>query len=313
MNRFLVLPLIAFATAAAAEPVPNVVVSIKPIHSLVSGIMAGVGEPGLIVDGAGSPHAYSLRPSQAARLQDADVIFRVGDALEPFLDKPIATIGSNAEVVALVETPGLLTLDFRDTDDFAGQDDPDHGEDVAADHPEDDHGATDPHVWLDPENAKVLVDEIARVLANADPANADAYAANAAAMDVRIDALIADTTARLAPVKGRSFVAFHDGYRYFEERFGVRAVGAITVSPEVMPGASRLADIRDRVRALGATCVFAEPQFTPKLVMVVTEGTAAKAGVLDPLGTTLDNGPDLYFSLIDAMAQSMRDCLSAEG
>ncbi|MCP4383523.1 MAG: zinc ABC transporter solute-binding protein [Hyphomicrobiales bacterium] len=303
------------AGTLTAHAAPDVVVSIKPIHSLVAGVMAGVGEPVLIMDGAGSPHTYSLRPSQAADLQNADIVFQVGKQLEAFLAKPIRTVGANAKVIALIDSPGLSTLPFRHADDFAGvaHQDVDRDEEATAgnlDERDHDHGSIDPHIWLDPQNAKALVSEIQRILTETDPDNAENYATNAAALKIRLDQLIADVEVALAPVAGRSFVAFHDAYRYFENRFGVHAAGTVTVSPEVMPGAARLAEIRERIGALSTTCVFAEPQFTPKLVTIVTEGSAAMAGVLDPLGTTLEAGPDHYFKLIEAMAQAMRDCLS---
>ena len=177
--------------------------------------------------------------------------------------------------------------------------------------PHDDHGhdETDPHVWLDPVNAKALVHEIEEALIEADPANAAAYKANAETMMSRLDDLVTEIDTVLEPVKGRGYVVFHDAYQYFEARFGVSAVGSITVSPEVLPGAERVAKLQDKVRDLGATCVFSEPQFEPKLVVTVTENTNAGTGVLDPLGTSINDGPDLYFTLIRNMAASLKNCL----
>jgi zinc transport system substrate-binding protein len=175
------------------------------------------------------------------------------------------------------------------------------------------HGAYDMHLWLDPQNAAAMIHEIEEALAAADPANAELYAANAGKLQARLAELQAEIAAELEPVKDRPFVVFHDAYHYFEERFGLRAAGSITVSPEVMPGAERLREIQARVKELGATCVFAEPQFEPKLVTVATEGTGAGSGVLDPLGAAIDDGPDLYFELLQNMASSLKDCLSQAG
>lgn len=155
-----------------------------------------------------------------------------------------------------------------------------------------------------------MVHEIEETLAKADPDNAGRYRANAEALEKRLDALTTEVSATMEPVRGKTFVVFHDAYPYFENRFGVSAAGSITVSPEVAPGAARVAEIREKVRDIGVTCVFSEPQFEPKLVSVITEGTAAKSGVLDPLGATIDNGPELYFELIRTMANDMRECLS---
>ena len=351
--------LLAAATAslmpASALASEHVVVSIKPLHSLVSGVMEGVGTPDLIVDGAGSPHSYSLKPSQAQDLQDADIVFWIGPALEPFLEKAIATLGSNARKVALMDAPGLTLLPTRsggafehhhhhddeaehheeghehehgdeadhhaaaaeheeghgheheEAHEHADADEHEHGDAEEHDH---DHGPIDPHVWLDPENARVFVGEIARVLSEADPENAKTYAANAKALDDRLAGLEATLTDELKPVRGRPFITFHDGYQYFEHRFGLTSAGSISVNPESIPGAERVAEIHGRIAELGAACVFAEPQFTPKLIDVVTAGTSAKSGTLDPLGAELDNGSELYFSLLENLGSSLRNCLT---
>ena len=191
-------------------------------------------------------------------------------------------------------------------DEHGHEDHDDHDEHK---HDEHAHHGEDPHVWLDPVNAKAMVHEIEEALVEADPSNAAAYEANAEALMSRLDDLVAEIDAELEPVKGRGYVVFHDAYQYFEARFGVSAVGSITVSPEVLPGAERVAELQDKVRDLGATCVFSEPQFEPKLVATVTENTNAGTGVLDPLGASIKDGPDLYFTLIRNMAKSLKDCL----
>ncbi len=193
-------------------------------------------------------------------------------------------------------------------------DDHDHDHDKAAEtHDDHDHGSFDAHVWLDPANAKVMIEEIAVALVGADPANAPKYKANAYKAISELDQLTAEISAAVAPAKGKGFIVFHDAYQYFEKRFGVAASGSITVSPEVMPGAARISEIREKVKQLGAVCVFSEPQFEPKLVAVVVEGTEARTGVLDPLGADLDAGPDHYSELIRNMAAAMRNCLAGTG
>lgn len=307
--------IIAQSTFTFAADAPAVVASIKPVHSLVSAVMAGVGAPALIVQGGGSPHTYALKPSEARALQQADVVFWIGPALEAFLERPVETLGTDATIVTLGDSDGLTKLAFREGGPFEAHDhekaEHHHGE--AAQEEGHGHGGTDMHLWLDPENAKVMAGRIAAALAAADPDHAATYAANAEALQARLDALKAEIADELAPVRDRPFVVFHDAYRYFENRFGVTAVGSITVSPEAAPGAQRLLDIHDKIGRLGAACVFAEPQFEPKLIAVVTEGTDARAGVLDPLGAELADGPDLYFELIRAMATSLKQCLGEPG
>ncbi|MEZ2219282.1 zinc ABC transporter substrate-binding protein [Rhizobium sp. RCC_161_2] len=294
-----------FAGATMAADAPDVVVSIKPIHSLVAAIMDGVGTPELIVDGAASPHTYALKPSNAKALEAAKVVFWVGPGMEAFLEKPLSALGSNALVVELDKAPGITKLKFREGGAFEADDDGDEPTDH--DH---DHGEFDTHLWLDPHNAKAMAAEITTTLVAADPANALTYEANQKALDDRLDALDAEIASTLAPVKSKPFIVFHDAYQYFERRYGVRVAGSITVSPESIPGAQRISEIHGKVAELGATCVFAEPQFEPKLVNVVLEGTSAKSGVLDPEAATLPQGPDLYFDLMRGIANSLKTCLS---
>ncbi|TVR96822.1 MAG: zinc ABC transporter substrate-binding protein ZnuA [Rhodospirillales bacterium] len=315
--------------ATAAEP-PKVTVTIKPIHSLVAGVMAGAGEPSLLIKGAGSPHAYSLRPSEARELEQADVVFWVGDGLEAFLARPLQTLAANARVVELAEADGLTLLAYREGGPWEPHDhahDHDHGHghshshdhghghdhkhehDHAHDHGHHHHGLHDMHIWLDPMNAVAMVRAIAATLAEADPAHADRYRDNAAAVIERLEILHGELEAELADVRDRPYVVFHDAYQYFEQRYGLNPVGSITVSPERAPGAARLAEIRDRIKTAGAVCVFSEPQFEPALVKVVTEGTDARTGVLDPLGADLEPGPDAYVTLMRNLSDSLRDCL----
>jgi zinc transport system substrate-binding protein len=297
---------LSWSSVALAE-VPNVVATVKPLHSLVAAVMGDLGTPALIVKGAASPHTYSLRPSDAQALQSADLVFWTGHGLELFLEDSIGTLAPNATVVELSEAPGIELLAPRESGTFEEHADGDHA------HAAEDHGhgeEADMHFFLDPANAKIMVAAIGDSLAAADPEHADTYRANAATETADLDALIAETEASLAPIKDRPFVVFHDAYQYFENRFGLNVAGSITVSPEVTPGADRINEIRNRLKTLDAACVFSEPQFDPRILNVLTEGTAAKQGVLDPEGANLDEGPGLYRQLIENLANNLRVCLN---
>lgn len=315
-------------SASAATAAPEVVVSIKPIHSLVASIMKGVGEPKLIVEGAASPHTFTMKPSNARAVEGADMVFWMGPGMEAFLKKPLEALASDATVVELDDAEGLTKLPFREAGAFeahehddeghghdheeTAEDDPghdDHAGGPAEDHHHD-HGEFDTHLWLDPMNAKAMAAAIEKALAEADPENAEAYAANLVSLNGRIDALDKEIAETIAPVKDKPLVVFHDAYQYFENHYGVRVVGSVTVSPEVMPGAERVQEIRRKVQELDAACVFAEPQFEPKLIQVVTEGTDARSGTLDPEGATLTEGSDLYFDLMRSIATNLKACLS---
>ena len=290
----------------------SVVTSIKPIHSLVSAVMDGIGTPSLIVEGAGSPHTYALKPSQAKALQDADLVFWVGPAIESFLEKPIKEVASSARIVTLSDAHGLIKIKYREGENFDSHDDhDDHAKhDDHDDHAKhDDHGQFDMHMWLDPKNAKTIVNVIEEALIKADPHNIKAYQGNAVSVKRHLDQLITEVDAELVPVKGKPYVVFHDAYQYFENRFGMTSVGSITVSPEVLPGAKRVKALREKIKSLNATCVFSEPQFEPKLIATVIENTSAGAGVLDPLGASINVGPEMYFTLIRNMSKSLKKCL----
>jgi zinc transport system substrate-binding protein len=302
------------AAPSAFAATPNVVVSIKPIHSLVASVMKGVGEPKLIVEGAASPHTYNMKPSNAAALQNADLIFWIGHGMEAFLEKPLEALGSKATVVTLEEAPGLTKLKFREGGVFepeAEEEDHDHpaGTEEVHDDGDHDHEGNDVHLWLDPMNAKAMTAEIEKQLVQADAEHAATYQKNAAELMGKLDALDSEMKTTLEPVKHKPFIVFHDAYQYFEHRYGVKVAGSITVSPENMPGAERVREIHQKVEELGATCVFAEPQFEPKLVRVVSEGSKAKPGVLDPEAGALTEGPDLYFTMMRGIATSLTTCL----
>jgi zinc transport system substrate-binding protein len=286
-------------TALSHAQTPKVIASFKPIHSLAAAVMQGVGEPYLMVKGAASPHTYSMTPSDAQALQNADAVFWIGHEFETFLDKPIQALGGKAAAIAFEETPGITKLPLREGGAF----------DTHEDEGETGHSEYDPHIWLDPRNAKIIVGEIERTLSAKDPANAAAYKANAAKTSAALNALETELAAALTPVNGRPFITFHDAFQYFEKRFGLEASGSITVSPEAAPGAARMAELRARVKQLGAVCVFSEPNFEPKVIDVVIEGSNAKVAALDPEASALAEGPELYFQSLRGIAKAMRECL----
>jgi zinc transport system substrate-binding protein len=303
------------ATAAHAGDL-KVVVTSKPIHALVAGVMSGVGTPTLLVEGSASPHTFSLKPSGAAAIQSADVFFRISATIEPFTEKISKTLPTTVLAVTLADIAGLTLLDQRTSPTFDDHDRKKHDDKVGdiGDHKDDDHDkdeehGTDGHVWLDPANAQVMTAKIAEVLTARAPEHGAKFAANAKDMATRLDALSAEISQQTRPVAGRPFIVFHDATQYFERRFGLTAIGSITVSPDVQPSAKRLTALRNKITDLGAVCVFSEPMFQPKLVAAVTEKTKARAGTLDPEGLTLEPGPDLYFQLMRALATNVTQCL----
>ena len=371
------LSLLTFFTPTNADI--KVVASIKPIHSLASYLMDGVAKPDLIVDGYASPHGFAMKPSHAKMLQNADLIFWVGEDLENFLEKPLKSIAKKAEKIELMEIKGLQVLKFRernifdDHDDHGHDDHDDHGkkeddhddhdhddhgkkeddhddhdhddhgkkEDDHDDHDHDDHGKKeddhddhghddhgkkdghddhddhdgheghhhgefDPHIWLDPVNAKVILKEMAEHLIENDSKNEATYKSNLKKALNDIDKLTADVKTELN--KSVASIVFHDAYQYFEERFNVNILGAFTVNTDVMPGAEQLKEIREVIEHDKVACVFSEPQFNPDIIKAVAKDMNIKTGVVDPLGATLNPGKSLYFDLIRNMSASFKGC-----
>jgi zinc transport system substrate-binding protein len=313
--------LLAGVAVAALGTVParavDAVATIKPLHALVARVMAGAGTPHLLVQGALSPHTYALRPSDAARLHAAGIFFRMSDIMEPFTVRVVRALPRRVRVVTLEETPELRLLPRRSGATFA---ETDHGHGHGHNHKHGNghgnrhgHAPMDGHAWLDPVNAKIMADRIAQALSVEEPAQAAAFRGNAARLKADLDALHAELAHELAPIAGKPFIVFHDALQYFERRYGLKAVGAIAISPEVPPGARRLSALRRQIIELGAECVFAEPQLDTRRVSAVVEGTGARVGSIDPEGSKIEPGPDHYVALLRALARDLKACLATAG
>jgi zinc transport system substrate-binding protein len=296
---FSLMALIFSSSLAHADV--KVMTSIKPIHSLVASVMQGVGTPGLLIDGNNSPHNYTLRPSDATALDQAEVIFWVGHQLEAFLEKPLETLGQKAKIVELMDSEGLVKLAVRENASFESHDHDDHGHDQGEEF--------DAHIWLDPVNATAMINTIAQTLATSDPKNADTYKSNASKATAQLAALSLDIDSNIRSLQGKSFFVFHDAYHYFENRFGLKSSGAISINPENSPGAKQISEMKQRIADGKIVCVFSEPQFDNKLVELLLEGGTAKAGVLDPLAAETPPGPELYATLLRDLASGFKTCL----
>ena len=337
MNKILKLISSVFiallATLSISKAEVKVVASIKPIHSLVSYVMDGVGKPDVIVDGYNSPHGFSLKPSHAKMLQEADIVIYVGEGLEEFLEKPLESLAQNAVKFELLKQSGMKKLKFRERNIFEGHDDHDdhgHGKKKKDDHDDHDdhdhdkkakkedhddhghddhghgHGEFDPHIWLDPMNAKIIIKKVTNQLSKLDKDNSSTYKSNSKKALKEIDNLIKQVKSDIN--KDAKVVVFHDAYQYFEKRFDVNIIGALTVNADVLPGAEQLAEIREVIEHEKVTCVLSEPQFNPDIVKTIANDTNINMGVLDPLGAKLDKGKTLYSNLISNISSSLKNC-----
>lgn len=309
-----ILSLLAIATAVLIwsradmqqAPRPLLIATLPPLHSLASGVMAGVEPPRLLLPAGANPHRYALRPSDAAALHSSRVVAWFGPAVETFLQRQLNTLPGETRLLTIAELPGLTLLQAR-----RGGAWPEPGEGDQTHAGEATHGTIDGHLWLDPVNAAIIVDALAGTLAETDPANAARYRDNAARMKRQLAALDRELQTELAALRGVPYIVYHDAYRYFEARYGLTPVAAITASAESAPGARRLAEIRGLLRAGGIRCIFTEPQFKPVLAERVAEGSDVRIATLDPVGATLEAGETLYFELLRGLARSLKSCLAA--
>lgn len=307
--RLISFPLAMFLMASPVLAGPKVIASIMPVHSIVAAVMGDTERPELLLEGRQSEHTASFTASQLSKLREADLVFIVGHGLEAKLAQ---LSGSEAvdgkRFVELSEAPGIKTQKIREGGAWEAHEQ----EHEHAAHDAHAEGVLnfDPHIWLDPENGKAMANAIAAELSKIDPANAAAYAANAAQLASEIDATSKKISLELASVRDKPFIVFHDAYQYFEERFGLRAVGSITNISAASPSAQRLKEIRGKLASAGVVCAFREPQFDSKFVDAVIEGSSARWGVLDPLGADLEPGPGVYPQLLHNLANSLRSCLA---
>jgi len=294
-----VLALLLALRAGIAHAIP-VAASIAPIQSLVAGVMGATGTPALLIPGGQSPHTFALKPSTMRAITHARAVFWVGPTLEPALEAALAS-ATQAHVVALIDAPGVKLYPARDFDDpsldprRAGA-----------------HLTDDPHIWLDTDNARAIIREIAKSLCLVDPADAPAYRANEAIEEQWISSLDEAIRAEIRPIADKRFIVFHDGYQYFERHYGLAFGGAVTEMPGRAPGIRHIETVRNEIRSAHVTCVFSEPQFEPKLTQTITEGLNVRVGVLDALGAEIEPGPSLYFEVMRGLSRSLSRCLSAQ-
>ncbi|MBF0265348.1 MAG: zinc ABC transporter substrate-binding protein [Gammaproteobacteria bacterium] len=319
---FLVLlaPSILVANIAqASEPgisnsAPNVVVSIKPIHSLVSAVMKGIGQPLLMIQGHETPHNFKLSPGKAKSLSQADIFFWIGEELESLLNKPIKSLIHHAKVISLIKTPGLSIYPFRKQwhhIDLHDNDDLHNNKDKHLKEHDHSHTSSDPHIWLDPLNAIKLVEDIRDNLITIDNKNILQYKTNAQNLIASLQQLHNDLRHKTKHIMNKPFLVFHDSYQYFEKRYQLTATGSIIFNPESSSSAKRLRDIQTLIKNKNIVCIFSEPQFSPKLVKTVIRGSQVKTGLLDPIGVNLEAGDNLYFTLLNNLYKDLNQCLTS--
>lgn len=282
----------------------NIVVSSKPFHSLVASVMAGRGTPVLLMDGDYSPHQYQLKPRDAYTLQQANLIFWGGGAIEPFMVRALNTVASQAIAFSLQQSEGLALLPARVLGEPEVEQE--HHQEIEHEHH---HDSIDPHFWLDPLNAIAMVHSIVHTLSQIDPDGSDLYRQNGSATTQRLKTLHQQLEEEMRTLQRSPFMVYHDSYQYFEHRYQLNALGSITQHAEFGASAKAIQQVRDQISRHQVRCVFKEPQFPSRLVQIAIEGSPARIGVLDPLGSNLIPGTELYFQLLSNIAHSLKSCL----
>ena len=313
----------SFSAHADVSTDIKVVTTIKPLHSLISRIMETRGEPQLIIEGTNNPHTFVFKPSHAKMIEEADIVFWIGEDLEAFMEKPLNSLAKDTKKIAFMDSESIEKIEFREKnifddhdgheDEHEGHEDDDVHEDEHEGHDDDHkdahahaHGEFDPHIWLDPENAKEMVKIIRDELIKIDPEGQRQYSVNTAGATLELDNLINSIEKELS--KDISYIVFHDAYQYFENRFGVIPAGALTLNPDVLPGAKQIADIQDVINDKGIKCIFSEPQYNPKIIETLGNDMNVSTGIMDPLGAFIDAGPTMYVELINGIANSIKEC-----
>ena len=284
------------AAPAAAAAALDVVVTLKPLHSLIERVMEGTGHPHLLLNGNESPHTHALRISEVRRLARADIIFWISPAFERFLVKPLETLGGETRTVELAATPGLSLWPTR-------------GRGVWAERPAPADATIDPHLWLDPLNGARMAAYAADQLAAADPDNAALYRINARALAADLAALDRALDSTLRGVRAAPYAVLNDAYQYLERRYRLNTRGALLDDAHQPPGARSVSQMIALVRSEGVGCIAGETAAPPVIDMVLGE-TGGTYVWLDPLGVDLPPGPELYPELLLKLADALRDCLS---
>lgn len=291
----------------------RVVTDIAPIQSLVWRVMDGLGEPAVLVPPGTSPHHYSLRPSDASVLQQADLVFFVGAGLTPWLEGRLSVLSPRADKVNLSSAPGVVIWPYR-TLAPSHEDEPEdghehsHGDGHGHSHGDADD-AVDPHMWLDPVNAREWLILIGEVLAGADRANATRYRENAREGAEEISDLMDQLTHRVVDLKKDGFIVFHDAYQYWERRFGFSVQGAMLPADASTPSPKRLKALRALAETGKVSCVLSEPQFDRSLIDSVFASQSIRIGMIDPEGVGLTPGPSLYAQLLSDVVERVSECL----
>lgn len=349
MNAHLRLPRAAFITGlltlAAALPAvaeTNIVTSIKPLKLLVRAVATDDVTITSLVAPGGSPHNYTLRPSQRRALEQADAIFWVGPDVESFLTRLLANNEFSGRTHQLMGQTDTHNEEARHADDDQSREHTDHherqandenhnghsdedehndhtGKEEHSDHGDEhaqtddehnhDHGTgDDPHIWVDPQHALEMTRAIAQTLSKLDSTNAQAIQQNLQAFEQRLNAREASIREQLKPLQNRKLFSYHSAFTRFAEHYGLQLQGVLTLNPALSPGAKHIAEVQNQLKQAGSACLLTEPQFNTQWWKSITEGLDITFSTWDPLATDMAATPEGYEQFQQSIADAVLNC-----
>jgi ABC-type Zn uptake system ZnuABC Zn-binding protein ZnuA len=270
----------------------KVAVSIFPLYDLTRRVAGPDAEVILVLPPGHTEHSFDPSPKDVEQVAASKVGVLVGLGLDPWMEKLMKDAAPTASLVKVGEKVPTLTVKEGAIGDEAA--------DKARTSPEEDHdhelGATDPHVWMDPMRAKIMVDAIGDALSKADPPHASGYASRAKQVDADLDALDKEIMARTAALKTRGFVTFHGSFNYYADRYKLKILAVIEPFPGSSPTGEYIQEVLAVVKARSVPALFSEPQLDSRPAKTIAEAAKIPLGTLDPVGGTPET--DSYEKLL---------------
>ncbi len=294
---FLGLTFLLFLNNVGAQSTPNIVVSIKPIHSIMSALMEGVSRPKLLLESNDSAHTFHLKPSQLNLLSNADLVITIGESFETGLKKTLGNIKDGSRVI-VSEINDIRLYDFRNVDINEMNKD-EHT----------DHDEYDLHLWLDIDNMIKTAQYISEKLIEIDPENINTYKTNLNKNHSRLNKLKSELKQQLTPLRSERFAIFSDTLQYFEKSFQLQKPVIVTPYHGARLSIHRTLEARNKMKDLKIKCLLYGPENTSKKVDVLTEDLPIKAVSIDILGAKLNAGSDQYFNLMKGLSSQLLECL----
>ncbi len=290
--------LFALPVNAHAKKAGDIVVTIKPLYSLVAQLSDGITQPVLLMKQMPSAHHYSMKPSDRRLLAQASIIIWIGPQMESYLDKTIRQ--QDAMIISAMQADGLKLLERRIKND--GQHNTEHS---AHNH----HGHLDPHIWLSAHNAIAISRHITGQLTSYDPENTSRYEKNLQQVIDKISRLAAEIKASLKN-KQQPFITYHDAFQYFEKENNLRYIDSINFSEEAGTSLKHLRHIKAEIKQKQIQCLLYQPP-EPDIIKTLTAGSTIKAVALDPLGLRVKNDEDAWFEIMKGIAENFKRCLNS--